>query len=99
MPLQLDTDCSNDPLCSTIVLLRTVNNFEPMYRMSITRKNSVTLSVVRQKRYMQGYVKDEVITWDIGTTATFTRSNPVISALGADIGILLTEFGLDKRGY
>jgi hypothetical protein len=41
---------------------------------------------------IKGYVEHDVITWDIGTTATFTRSNPVIAALGADIGILLTEF-------
>ena len=39
-----------------------------------------------------GWVEHDVITWDIGTTATFTRSNPIISAIGADIGILLTEF-------
>ena len=40
----------------------------------------------------QGYVEEEVIHYDIGTTATFTRSNPVVSALGADLAILLTEF-------
>jgi hypothetical protein len=42
--------------------------------------------------YVRGYVEHDVTTWDIGTTATFTRSNPLISAIGADIGILLTEF-------
>ena len=48
---------------------------------------------------LRGYVEHDVITWDIGTTATFTRSNPVIAALGADIGILLTEFqGLSVDG-
>ena len=40
-----------------------------------------------------GYVRESVINFDIGTTATFTRSNPIIAALGADIGVLLTEFG------
>jgi hypothetical protein len=44
------------------------------------------------KQTFKGYVEHDVITWDIGTTATFTRSNPIISAIGADIGILLTEF-------
>ncbi|MGC6534223.1 MAG: DUF1302 family protein [Parvibaculales bacterium] len=44
------------------------------------------------KQTLKGYVEHDVITWDIGTTATFTRSNPIISAIGADIGILLTEF-------
>lgn len=42
----------------------------------------------------KGYTTEhDVINWDIGTTATFTRSNPIVSALGADIAILLTEFG------
>jgi hypothetical protein len=43
---------------------------------------------------VKGYTTDyDVYNWDIGTTATFTRSNPIVSALGADIAILLTEFG------
>ena len=42
----------------------------------------------------KGYTTDYgVYNWDIGTTATFTRSNPIVSALRADIAILLTEFG------
>ena len=41
---------------------------------------------------ISGYHREDVINWDIGTTATFTRSNPVINFLGADLGILLTEF-------
>jgi uncharacterized protein DUF1302 len=40
-----------------------------------------------------GVVRDEVVTFDIGTTATYTNSNPAVGALGADIGILLTEVG------
>ena len=47
-----------------------------------------------QSSSAKGYTTDhDVINWDIGTTATFTRSNPIVSALGADIAILLTEFG------
>ena len=41
---------------------------------------------------ISGYHREDVINWDIGTTATFTRSNALINALGADLGILLTEF-------
>ena len=40
------------------------------------------------------YVREEVFTAQIGTTATFSRSNPLIAFLGADLGILVTEFGL-----
>ena len=47
---------------------------------------------VPTRQIIKGYVEHDVTTWDIGTTATFTRSNPFISAIGADIGILLTEF-------
>ena len=39
------------------------------------------------------HVELDTYNWDIGTTATFTRSNPVVAALGADLGVLLTEFG------
>lgn len=42
---------------------------------------------------IQGYVEEDVWNLDIGTTATFTRSNSLINMLGADLGILLTEFG------
>ena len=41
-----------------------------------------------------GYVREQVTNLDIGTTATFTRSNAVVSALGADLGVLLTEIGM-----
>ena len=40
-----------------------------------------------------GDTPQDVYNWDIGTTATFTRSNPVVSFLRADLGIVLTEFG------
>lgn len=38
-----------------------------------------------------GWVEADSTVFDIGTTATFTRSNPIISFLGADLGVLLTE--------
>ncbi|MEO0961260.1 MAG: DUF1302 family protein, partial [Pseudomonadota bacterium] len=40
------------------------------------------------------FVREEVFTFQIGTTATYTNSNPLIEFLGADIGILVTEFGV-----
>ncbi|MEP0068188.1 DUF1302 domain-containing protein [Pyruvatibacter sp.] len=40
------------------------------------------------------FVREEVFTFQIGTTATYTNSNPLINFLGADIGILVTEFGV-----
>ena len=41
---------------------------------------------------VMGHVEQDVFNWDIGTTATFTRSNRLVSLLGADLGVLLTEF-------
>jgi hypothetical protein len=38
-----------------------------------------------------GVIREEVMTFDVGTTATYTNSNELVGALGADIGILLTE--------
>lgn len=45
-------------------------------------------------RVPTAFVREEVFTFQIGTTATYTNSNPLINFLGADIGILVTEFGL-----
>lgn len=42
---------------------------------------------------ISGVVREEAVNFDIGTTATYTNSNPLVGALGADIGILLTELG------
>lgn len=45
-------------------------------------------------RTPDAFVREEVFTFQIGTTATYTNSNPLINFLGADIGILVTEFGV-----
>lgn len=38
-------------------------------------------------------IENDMWTFNIGTTATFTTSDPIVSFLGADLGILVTEFG------
>jgi len=40
------------------------------------------------------FVREEVITAQIGTTATYPASNPLIGYLGADLGVLVTEVGV-----
>jgi hypothetical protein len=40
---------------------------------------------------IDGFYMTEVNNFDIGTTATYTRSNPLVAALGADMLVLLTE--------
>lgn len=44
-------------------------------------------------RDIHGYVRSKMWTGQVGTTATFTNSNPLIEGLGADLGILVTEIG------
>jgi len=43
---------------------------------------------------LNGFVREEVLTASLGTTATYTNSNPAVGALGADLGILITEVGV-----
>ena len=97
-PLQLDTDqttiatlgasCTLDFLLGPDAMTaldgrQTVNQASPV--CGVAGANSVT--------EFPGFIREEVVTFDIGTTATYTNSNPLVGALGADIGILLTELG------
>lgn len=41
-----------------------------------------------------GYERTEIWTAQVGTTATYSASNPLIGATGADLGILVTEVGM-----
>ena len=97
-PLQTDTDqttiatlgasCTLDFLLGPDAMTaldgrQTFNQASPV--CGVAGANSVT--------EFPGFVREEVVTFDIGTTATYTNSNPAVGALGADIGILLTEVG------
>jgi hypothetical protein len=45
-------------------------------------------------RYRTASIREnDMWTFSLGTTSTFTTSDPIVSFLGADIGILVTEFG------
>ncbi len=96
-PLQLDTDsitiaaaaagCAFAPLGDAALL-----GFEPLVNQGTGCAGSLASGgIVGQE--INGFVREEVVTFDIGTTATYTNSHPIIGALGADIGILLTEVG------
>lgn len=100
MPLQFDTDSLTIASLFNNCAFTTVGVLEGIYQSGATYGNEASDSASLQDigctgadRYLQGYTTDhDAYTWDIGTTATFTRSNPVVSFLGADLGILLTEF-------
>ena len=38
-------------------------------------------------------IENDMWTFSLGTTATFTTSDPIVAFMGADLGILVTEFG------
>jgi hypothetical protein len=95
MPLQIDTDAmtiaANTGACVFESLgLIGVGAYLP--KATIKQECNTDAPGVTNN---DGFLREEVYNFDIGTTATFTRSNPVIAALGADIGILLTEFGYE----
>lgn len=90
MPLQLDTDAV---YIATIAASCAWENFANVADVYYTLQTIKTVCG-QFDRKIQGYVTEEVITYNLGTTATFTRSNPLINFLGADLGILLTEIGV-----
>lgn len=90
MPLQLDTDAI---YIATIAASCAWENFANVADVYYTLQTIKTVCG-QFDQVIHGYVTEKVVNYDIGTTATFTRSNPLINVLGADLGILLTEFGL-----
>ena len=100
MPLQIDTDALTISALFNNCAFTTVGVLEGLYQSGATYGNDAADRASRQNvgctdqnRYMQGWTTEhDAYTWDIGTTATFTRSSPLISFFGADLGVLLTEF-------
>jgi len=94
VPLQIDTDVLTIAALFNNCAFATVAGLEGVYQSGSTYNNEFGgVGCTDQNRYLRGYVDShDAITWDIGTTATFTRSNPIVAALGSDLGIFLTEF-------
>ncbi len=96
-PLQLDTDqitiatlgatCIFDAILSPTVVTAAVDG-----RQTLSGGTCGDVAAGQTRDY-HGFVREEVITFDIGTTATYTSSNPLVGAVGADLGVLLTEVG------
>ena len=94
MPLQIDTDSLTAAGLITACYFSMGGGNEAVFvGRSTQRLRDAGSAQCQQDRYEHlNTIEEEVFNWDIGTTATFTRSNPVVGFLGADIGILLTEF-------
>jgi hypothetical protein len=46
-----------------------------------------------QSPYVKGWLENDMYTGQIGTTATFTGSDWMVEMVGADLAVLVTEFG------
>ena len=42
--------------------------------------------------YSTAFIEEDVFSWDLGTTTSFTASHPITRGLGADSAVFLTEF-------
>ena len=103
MPLQLDGDTVAAAAIQTSGLFATGGVVEPTYNAYATQpyaehRAGLIANLSDYEVVSQGYrehlawLKEEVWNWDIGTTATYTSSNPVVRLLGANSAVLLTEF-------
>jgi Protein of unknown function (DUF1302) len=95
-PFQLDTDSITIGAAAANCAFATGDaillGFEGLVNQGTSCAGSLaTGSIIGQE--ISGVVREEAVNFDIGTTATYTNSNPLVGALGADIGILLTELG------
>ena len=94
VPLQFDTDSLTIAGLFNNCAFATVVALEATYLSGSTyHAEHNNVGCTDQKRYLKGYTTDyDATTWNIGTTATFTRSNPIVNFLRSDLGIFLTEF-------
>ncbi|MFW2436582.1 MAG: DUF1302 domain-containing protein [Parvibaculales bacterium] len=102
MPLALDSDATAIGFLTGGCAFRTAGvlagTFESMGTARFSTENSPSgdgteLTCDGAGHTVHGFdTSIDVTNWDIGTTATFSRSNPVVAMLGADLGVLLTEF-------
>ena len=97
MPLQIDTDAVTiSALVSDCTFLMyggdTLTGVFTSLAESFTYGNRDGKASCGQAGKFSGIQEADVYNWDIGTTATFTRSNPIVNFLGADLAVLLTEF-------
>ena len=92
MPLQLDTDALSIQAIAASCAWENFSAVATTYYGLQTLDSTCSNHGVNGTVY-DGFVREKVYNIDIGTTATFTRSNPAVSALGADLGVFLTELG------
>ena len=91
-PLQIDTDSLTLATYSSACVFESLGGVGMLiYKDKLTTAVHCNKDAPGVFDY-DGFVREEVYNWDIGTTATYSRSNPITAALGADLLVLLTEF-------
>lgn len=97
-PFQIDTDsmtiASGASQCAfpasvSDLALASIGGFEGLNTYKGTNCDPTNVG----DRYIAGEIYNEMYTAQIGTTATFSQSDWWVDALGADLGILVTEVG------
>jgi hypothetical protein len=66
--------------------------FAPVFGAYSTYGAASGIGCTGSDQRLKGYDEMELYNFDIGTTAVYTSSNPVVTALGANSAVLLTEF-------
>ena len=93
VPLQIDTDVLTIAGLFNSCAFSTVGAVEATYLSGSTYNAEFGGLGCQEESYIKGYVDThDAVTWNIGTTATFTQSNPLVAGLGASLGVFLTEF-------
>ncbi|MEN6541548.1 DUF1302 domain-containing protein [Parvibaculum sp.] len=103
-PMQLDTDqltlASLNTAC-TFQMLLGATSYNYLIPLLTQIPNPETygskcgdLGTGASQRDIHGYIRSKMWTAQVGTTATYSNSNSIIEATGADLGILVTEVGM-----
>lgn len=108
-PFQIDTDeltiasaftqCASFALGSSgasFQLLQTSKQYNCPYNDDLTQTaaQKAAAGLRPGEQVLPGYFFNEMFTAQVGTTATFTPSEWWMEALGADLGVFVTEFGM-----
>ena len=91
-PFQLDTDAMTIGTAAVACAWSGTGDLQTIFESQVTLGTKCDPSNYRDVD-VPGYVRANVYTGQIGTTATWANSNSVMQFLGADLGILLTEAG------
>ena len=95
-PVQLDTDQLTIAALNKTCLFHGILGATTMSSLAARDTYGAScgdLGVGATSQDISGYERTDIYTAQVGTTATYSASNPLIALTGADLGILVTEVG------